>query len=340
MGQRLPVKVRPGHTADLEGFYALAVAAAPGMTNLPPNRAALAAKLAATQAALSSAEARAGGAPLVFIIEHDGEVSGTACIFVRIGIEWPFYSYKLSRLAQTSKSLGKTVSLQVLNLVNDFDGCAEVGGLFIAPAARGTAAGRLAARSRYLFIAEHRDWFGERLISELRGVLDEAGRSPVWEALGRRFYGMSFVEAERTAAQYGGQFIADLGPKHPIYVNLLAPEAQAALGQPHKDGLRARDLLVEEGFRYESYVDIFDGGPTMITGIDALTAVRDSRLVRVGEIRAGLAGPERLISSGRAQAFRAAHGVILADGDQAVVEPALAEALELQTGDLIRHVLF
>jgi arginine N-succinyltransferase len=48
------------------------------------------------------------------------------------------------------------------------------------------------ARSRYLFIKQHRPRFGGRVLAELRGVMDQAGNSPFWDALAGRFFGMSF----------------------------------------------------------------------------------------------------------------------------------------------------
>ena len=41
----------------------------------------------------------------------------------------------------------------------------------------------LLARSRYLFIAQHRARFADRILAELRGIIDEAGGVAV---LGRR----------------------------------------------------------------------------------------------------------------------------------------------------------
>jgi arginine N-succinyltransferase len=66
----------------------------------------------------------------------------------------------------------------MLTLVTDFDGCSEVGGLFLHPGERAGGLGMLLARSRYLFIKQHRKRFGDRVLAELRGVIDEAGGSP------------------------------------------------------------------------------------------------------------------------------------------------------------------
>jgi arginine N-succinyltransferase len=351
--------VRPARRGDLDGLFRLAKAAGSGMTNLQPDKALLAERLADTEASLLAEDFRARGGPIFFVVERvgtDGTIArdaviGTACIFPRIGVEWPFYSYRLTRQAQTHKArhdalASRAIAHDVLILANDFDGQAEVGGLFVDASARGMAAGRLTARSRYLFLAEHRDWFGRQVISDMRGYQDEAGVSPVWEALGREFYAMDFEEADRMNAVLGNQFIADLSPKHPIYARLLPRAARDALGRPHDEGRQAMALLLEEGFRHEGYVDIFDGGPTLVANIDDLKAVRESRRVQVGRIGppdVSLDGPpaDRLISAGVAGAFRATRGrLTIGEDNLAELDASRARTLGVQVGDWVRHVAF
>src|SRR3546814_7323253 len=75
----------------------------------------------------------------------------------------------------------------MLSLTTDLEGSTEVGGLFHHPRERAEGLGLLLARSRYLYIRNHRARFGERIIAELRGVIDEVGGSPFWDGLaGRR----------------------------------------------------------------------------------------------------------------------------------------------------------
>src|SRR3546814_7653885 len=107
-------------------------------------------------------------------------------------------------------------------LSNDLNGASEVGGLFLHPAARAGGLGLLLARSRYLFIARHRARFGDRILAELRGVIDEAGGSPFWDGVAGKFFGMTFQEADQFNAVHGNQFIADLMPKHPVYIAMLS----------------------------------------------------------------------------------------------------------------------
>jgi len=340
--------VRPARGGDLEGLYVLAKAAGDGMTNLQADRALLADRLATSEGALTSEAVREAGAAILLVVERVGAdrmavgpIVGTASIFPRIGVEWPFYSYRLTRQAQTHKALRKTVAHDVLIVANDFDGAAEVGGLFVDASARGSAAGRLTARSRYLFLAEHRPWFGRQVISDLRGYQDAAGASPFWEALGREFYDMDFADADRMNAVVGNQFIADLSPKHPIYARLLPEAARKALGRPHDHGRRAMAMLLEEGFRNGGYVDIFDGGPTLFADIDELKAVRDSVQAKVTGVGDDVESADRLASAGAGLEFRAARGALVADDQgRARLATGLARALRVAQGDFVRHVAF
>ena len=323
-------QVRVATIADLDALHALAVAGGSGLTNLPPDRDTLRAKLEASERAVASAKARESGAAIMLMVEHGGRVVGTSCVFPRVGADWPFYSYRLTRQANRSLAVGRRKAQTLLNLVNDFDGECEVGGLFIDPGMRRHALGALAARARYLFIAAHRDWFGRRVMAELRGWQDAAGKSPVWEAIGRHFYDMEFQEADRTGALSGNQFIADLGPRYPLYISLLPKSAQEALGRPHDDGRPAYEMLLTEGFVAGDYVDIFDGGPTVVADIDAVRTVRDVRAVTVRAIETG--GSAMLVATGYGAAFRVGRGDACPDG---TVSPALAVDVGVAQGDAV-----
>ena len=320
--------LRTACKADLDGVMALATAGGSGLTNLPPDRDMLASRIEASERAVADVGAREAGAAIMLVAERASRIVAVSGIFPRVGAEWPFYSYRLTRQANRSLAVGRVKAQTLLNLVNDFDGEAEIGMLFVDPAMRGGALGTLAARGRYLFIAAHRDWFGRRVMAELRGWQDADGRSPVWEAIGRHFYDMDFQEADRTGALTGNQFIADLGPRYPLYLSLLPAAAQAALGRPHEDGRPAFEMLITEGFHAGDYVDIFDGGPTVVADIDAVRTVREARPVAMAGLAAG--GAQSLVAVGSGADFRVARGEVDADGR---VDPKLAEALRLEVGD-------
>src|SRR3546814_7751167 len=102
----------------------------------------------------------------------------------------------------------------MLGLTTDLEGSSEVGGLFLHPRARAEGLGLLLARSRYLFIRQHRARFGDRILAELRGVVDEAGASPFWDGVAGRFFGMTFQEADAFNAIPGDRKSTRLNSSH------------------------------------------------------------------------------------------------------------------------------
>ena len=333
-------RVRPAHENDLDALYELACMTGGGFTNLPPNRDALARRLAWSGESFSK-EIKAPDNELYMLFLEEvetGRIGGTAALFSRVGVEWPFYSYKLGTVTQTSRELKRTFSTEVLYLVNDYNGASEVGGLFLHPELRTGGLGRLLARSRYLFIAQHRERFGDRVLAELRGYLTDDGGSPFWDGLGRTFFGMPFQEADQFNSMHGNQFIADLMPKHPIYVSMLPEAARNVIGRPHDSGIPAMKLLEAENFRFEGYIDIFDGGPTMSTRVDQVKTVRESRAAPLAEIADAADGlPRALLAAGRLTGFRSwmGHADWCADG--LVLPKDQVECHKLNPGDEVRH---
>ena len=126
----------------------------------------------------------------------------------------------------------------------------------------------------------------------MRGKLDADSRSPFWEGLGRHFFSMEYSTADYLTGIGQKSFVAELMPRHPVYVNLLPESARAVIGEVHDDTRPARALLEQEGFRYEGYVDIFDAGPTLECFRDNIHAMRQS-VVRSGCDRVGEHDPVR-----------------------------------------------
>jgi len=209
------------------------------------------------------------------------DIVGMSAVKAEIGIRDPFFNFRILNVAQKSAVTGSRFDMQVLVLVNEYGGATEVGSLFVKDGYRGTGAGRLIAQSRYMLMASCPARFGRKIISELRGHVTEKGDSPFWDSLGRKFFRMDFQEADKISAEKDNQFILDLMPKHPIYVELLAEEAQAVIGRTHPAGGGARRFLESEGFRFDGVVDIFDAGPSMSAPVEDLRTIRDSRLLEV-----------------------------------------------------------
>ncbi|MCW1403027.1 arginine N-succinyltransferase [Novosphingobium sp. MW5] len=336
--------IRAAVPGDLQHLYEMAKRTGGGFTNLPPDRKALNAKLERSAAAFARIEDELGDDLFVFVLENTatGEVRGTCQIFSAVGLKWPFYSYRIGALTQHSEELGRTFRADILNLSTDLEGASEVGGLFLHPGERAGGLGLLIARSRYLFMRAHRERFADRTLAELRGVIDEAGGSPFWDGVAGRFFGMNFQDADEFNAKHGNQFIADLMPKHPVYIAMLSEHARSVIGVPHPSGRAAMRMLEEEGFAWENYIDIFDGGPTMTVRTDRIRSIReaeDARIVALSdELGEHLRGEKRLLSTGRLADFRTAYGWVEHDGDGIVVDKTSARALAVEPGDTVTHV--
>ncbi|MES2444208.1 MAG: arginine N-succinyltransferase [Pseudomonadota bacterium] len=330
--------IRAARDSDLQHLYEMAKLTGGGFTNLPPEKKTLRAKLERCAAGFAQAEDTPGEALFVLMLENveTGEVRGTCQIFTSVGNNVPFYSYRRSTETKRSELLNRTFHSDILSLVNDLKGSSEVGGLFLHPGERAGGLGMLLARSRYLFIARHRARFAGTILAELRGVIDEAGGSPFWDGVAGRFFGMGFQEADAFNAVHGYQFIADLMPKHPIYTAMLTERARDVIGMPHPSGRAAMRMLENEGFAFENYIDIFDGGPTMTARTDQVKAVREAKAATVTALGDG--GDAALVSAGRLAAFRAAYGQVSTNGEGVVLDAVCAKALGIGVGDEVMHV--
>ncbi|MCM2129933.1 arginine N-succinyltransferase [Larsenimonas rhizosphaerae] len=331
--------LRPIRPDDLDQLHEMAIETGAGFTSLPDNRDFLAERIAQSCAAFEQASSE--GAALYFFVLEDVEqqaLAGCCAIEARVGLEAPFYSYRVGRIGHSSPRLGLHRVLQTLSLSSDHIGDAEVCSLYLRPDWRRDRLGVLLSRSRWLFMAQHRALFPERVFAEMRGVLDEHGSSPFWRHLGRHFLPLDFHEADRLTGLGEKSFIGELMPKHPICVSLLPEELQEGIGKVHHNTRPALAMLNREGLRWEGYIDLFDAGPTVESYLDDVAGVCQSRLVTVtlGETVAVSERPSTLVASTGCEAFRviwASHAP--ADETLALTEEELA-ALGVSAGDTVR----
>ena len=333
-------RLRAARSADLEALYEMAKLTGGGFTNLPPDRAALKVKLERAEAAFARDDDTLADEQFVLVLENarTGTVRGTCQLMSQVGQRWPFYSYRLNTLTQYSQELDRTVRAELLSLVTDLEGSSEVGGLFLHPNERAGGLGLLLARSRYLFVAMHRARFADRILAELRGIIDERGGSPFWDGVAGRFFGMTFQDADYFNAINGNQFIADLMPKHPVYIAMLSEDARSAIGIPHPTGRAAMRMLELEGFRHDGYVDIFDGGPTMTAHTDLVTSVKNSASATITALSVN-EGEKTILATGRLGTFRACFGARVLDGDGGIaIDSASADLLDVCEGETVWSV--
>ncbi|PHR54644.1 MAG: arginine N-succinyltransferase [Robiginitomaculum sp.] len=334
------LRVRPIQDTDRDALFELANLSGLGFTSLPNDKELLNSRIELSTSSFAKQVESPSEEGYLLVLEdmETGTAVGTSAVKVGVGISKPFFSYKLFSIAQVSTAANRRFDMDMMVLVNEYAGSTEVGTLFVRPEFRGGGSGSLIARSRYLLIATQPQRFGRNILSELRGEVGEDGSCPFYEHLAKTFFQMDFEEADHLSGTTDKQFILDLMPKYPIYVDLLPPEAQALIGKTHRDGEGARKLLEKEGFRYERVIDIFDGGPTMTAPRDDLLAVKTSQVLAA---KSGAPGSVRaLVSNERIAGFRACLAMIDPCPKEGivVVEPSILRALEINEGESIRFV--
>jgi arginine N-succinyltransferase len=325
--------MRAAGLADLEDFKRLRDNAGPGFTSLMLDDAAMAQKLALSEASFASHAATVGAERYFIALEHieSGRIVGCCGVKATIGETPPFFNFRIVTQAQASAAVSRRFDMRVLIGVNDFTGCSEVGSLFVMPEHRANGVGRALAQSRYLLMAASPARFREHVVSELRGVVSSDGQSPFWEAVGRHFFRMDFAEADKLSATTDNQFILDLMPQYPIYIDLLTEPAQAAIGHCHADGVAARRLLEWEGFAFSNVVDIFDGGPLMSAPRDAIRTAREAQrlTLRVGDKPSA---QRALICTDDLADFRCTATRATVEGGVAYVAASVLETLKCDIG--------
>jgi arginine N-succinyltransferase len=249
-----------------------------GLTTLPANRERLRERIERSLASFDGHAERKDACYMFVLVEEtdasEPRVVGISAIEAAVGLNEAWYNYHVGTLVHASRALGVYTVTPTLFLCNDHTGHSELCSLFLDERFRIGKNGALLSKSRLLFIAEYSDLFAAKIFAELRGRLEPDGTSPFWEGLGRHFFAMEYSRADYLTGTGQKSFIAELMPKHPVYVNLLGASAREAIGAVHADTAPARAMLEQEGFRYEGYVDIFDAGPTVECTRDNIDAIR------------------------------------------------------------------
>jgi len=338
--------VRSATPADLDALLLLSAQTGHGMTTMPADRTVWQERLAANSASFHQPVNPAQQQTYFFVLEDTNEqkIVGTSALYNNVGVDRPFYSYKISKVTTASTELAITLHLQVLHLVNDFTGCTEIGSLFLLPEYRQSGIGQFLARSRFMLLADFPERFSDVVFAELRGWIDETGKSPFWEFLGRKFFGLSFENADLISAVNGSQFISDLMPKYPIYVNLLSESARDVISKPNDGAVAAMKILDRENFQRTQYVDIFDAGPAMQCQADRIKTVMDSQICRVSDVadlptlQSQKREDQYILSNQNLTDYRMMLQTVVRSGDEVIINRQTAEHLKVDTGSSIRII--
>jgi arginine N-succinyltransferase len=335
------VIIRPIQHSDYDALHRIAVESGHGFTSLPVNEELLTQRISRAEQSFNKDVAEPGDEGYLFVLEDTttGEVVGTSGIEAAVGLDDAFYHYHLGKVVHSSRELNIYNTVETLSLCNDYTGASEICTLYLSESHRKNSNGRFLSRIRFLFIAEHLERFSQTVIAEMRGVSDDNGRSPFWNWLEEHFFSMDFPTADYLTGIGKKVFIAELMPKHPIYVSLLSKDAQQVINKVHEKTVPALRLLEAEGFCRRGYVDIFDGGPTVEAHVNSIKSVNESQKcqVLIGDVSSD---DKYIICNTQVADFRAVQAPLLLreTASQAVINVDTAKALNVTEGDWIRLI--
>lgn len=277
--------VRAVQHDDIDSLLALVKSATRGLTSLQLDRQRLVDRVEQSVFALSRSGDTPRGEPYVLVLADtdSGEIVGTSTVYAKTGGYQPLYSYKIVTSNHHSELLEVSQERTRLDLNRLHDGPTEIGSLFLRGLHRGEGRGRWLSVARFMLIAQRRSRFADTVIAEMRGRADASGAVTFWDAVAGRFIPVSFATADAMST-VSKQFIEQMMPQHPIYLDLLSSEVRDGIGRVHDETVPAMQLLQSEGFESTDQIDIFDAGPMLSCPTDWIAAVRRCQSVTIRQI--------------------------------------------------------
>nr|WP_180206178.1 arginine N-succinyltransferase [Pseudomonas sp. SbOxS1]NYU06396.1 arginine N-succinyltransferase [Pseudomonas sp. SbOxS1] len=326
---------------DLPQLQRLAQESLVGVTSLPDDTGRLRERILDSCSSLQQNVQRPGPQNYFFVLEDqmNRRLAGCSEIVATTGSSEPFYSLRNRPFTSASRELNIEHGVPALSLCQDLNGHTLLRGFHIDTALVRTPHAELLSRARLLFIAAHAQRFADAVISEIVGFSSDDGHSPFWDAVGKHFFDLPYVEAERLCGLGSRTFLAHLMPQYPIYVPMLPQAAQDCIGRIHPDGQEAFDILAREGFETNSYVDLFDGGPTLYARTVDIRSIAHSQTAQVKTGESIDARGRYLLSNDSLEDYRA----IVADldyraGQPVTLDTSMCQALQVTEGSTIRLI--
>lgn len=188
----------------------------------------------------------------------------------------PHFFLKVGQEHKYSKSLNTGFIHGTLKFGHTSNGYTEIGGLVLDPGYRNHRykLGKSLSFARFLFMGLNKDLFTETIHVELMPPFDGNGKSPLWEAIGRRFLNMDYHDADLLSRK-NKEFILSLFPQDTIYEALLPIEARDAIGKVGEQTKPVQKMLENIGFFYTEEVDPFDGGPHYRAKLEDITLIQN-----------------------------------------------------------------
>ena len=328
-------RLRNVRADDLKDLHTLASQFS--LLNLPADRKVLGEKIERSVASFAGKLGREESEYLFVLEDVEAElIVGSSLIIAKHGTEEsPHYYFKIIKQNRFSEDLGIGFIHQVLQLKEDPDGPTEIGGLLIDRSyrRRPEKLGKQISLIRFAYMGMRPERFEKRVLCELTPPLGEGGRSEFWEALGRRFTGLPYQEAD-LISQRNKEFISSLFPQENIYLALLDSKARLTIGRVGQETRPAQHLLESIGFKYLHEVDPFDGGPHYAANLADISVVRDgSRLPISASCDRPQYSRRALAAVERDGEFRGVYGACDTQDGQLCLPEAAMKTLEAEAGE-------
>jgi arginine N-succinyltransferase len=337
--------LRDVQKTDLPGLKRLA--AVLNTVNLPNNEETLTELIDTSVKSFSGKVKEPFKREYLFVLEdvRSEKIIGTSMIIAQHGnYEAPHVFFEVSEREHYSASLGHHVRHKVLSIGYNYSGPTEIGGLVVDPPTRGgpQRPGKQLSFVRFLFVAMNRKQFRDKMLAELMPPLLPDGRSILWEAVGKKFTGLTYQEADRLS-RANKEFIKELFPSNDIYTSLLPERARKVVGEVGPETKGVQRMLERIGFKYVERVDPFDGGPHFEATTSEVSLVRRYRTGKVAPTPLSGEGEDVLVGvmrdSGKNR-FRGVRCQVRFD-DQVVHLPEEAqELLGVDAGDKVSIIPF
>jgi arginine N-succinyltransferase len=328
--------VRPAQREDLSQLLELARQFT--LLNLPAEKRAIEIKIERSTGSFAGDLSRAEAEYLFVAVDtENGDLAGSSLVLAKNGTPTsPNFSFRVLKKERFSRDLGIGFIHQILRLRANTDGPTEVGGLVVDRSyrRRPEKVGRLISLSRFIYIGMHLNSFEDELHSEMAPPLTEEGRSEFWEALGRRFTGMPYKEADQISSQNNG-FIQSLFPEEDIYLCLLDSKARLVLGRVGEETQAALHILNKIGFKYKEEVDPFDGGPHLGCQTKECTLIANLKKYRLKRSSSASFDKTGMLGLIRDGSYLGAASLFHVDGNDLTLPEPTWVALNLSEGEEI-----
>lgn len=325
--------IRAVHRDDLNQLFELAKQF--NLLNLPGDKKVLAEKIDRSERSFAG-ELPKHKSEYVFVLEdvEENQIVGSSLVLAKHGSdEIPHSFFKILKRSHFSQDLGIGFIHQVLRFQLDNDGPTEIGGLLVDKSyrRRPERLGKQISLARFLYVGLHPERFEDRILCELTPPLTEEGRSEFWEALGRRFTGLNYQEAD-LLSQSHKEFIESLFPEDDIYLTLLDSKARTVLGRVGESTKPAQHLLESIGFEYLEEVDPFDGGPHYGCNTQEILPIKRGKRLHVAEFKDAVYKESFLIGNTHEE-FRAALIPVDIRQGEIAIAPRMRQLLKVEIGD-------